>query len=660
MRRLVLSWLFSLSAVFGLASAPTPAQAQVQPCWGTHAVSGTLQFAEVAGRGCFATPDAWISAVMGYANANFSTPGGPYPQNWLTDFQAVPIGAPWTCTIEPFPVVQGSTYYCGYQFISHGRYYEGGAEVTSQSGGWFAVRQFNHLPKPILISVGGSTPLFVGQGGVARARVTQDGSPVSGASVTISGVANCSGTTDGQGLVSCGFQAPGTPGDMPLNASCSGCENSASAIVKVLVFEDPPPAGPGGPGGSGGAPGPGGAGAGGSGGNGGGNGGGAGGGGAGSDGSGAGNGGAGGGGPNGSGESCPAPAPGAGAGEQVGNPIRSATGAKWQHERDYTDSGRHPLSFTRHYRSDRMTGASPPANAGLGQAWSHNYALALRIQGDIAQLDREDGGVATFHYTDAGAGSGVGGQGSQGYWASLSTSDTLQLTTGGWVWRRSDSDSAWLYSIQSPGAGMHLTSITERNGWVMHFAYNAAGQLAQVTNHFGRTLAFAYNAQGQLTGVTAPDGQVTSYATDAQGRLARATHADGTSRTYLHENPTWPQALTGIVDERGIRYASFAYDAQGRAISTEHAGGAQRYALSYSEYSASGSNNGITGSTHITTPLGAQYNFQITGNHGIAAITGASAPSSLPGVDAASLARHRRLLPRLVRLRLHRPGRAAA
>ncbi|MES2975768.1 MAG: RHS repeat-associated core domain-containing protein [Pseudomonadota bacterium] len=560
---------------------------------------------------------------MGHANANFSTPGGPYPQNWQDSFRAVPIGAPWTCTIEPFPVVKDSMYYCGYEYLRHGRYYEGGAEVVAKSGGWFAVRQFNHLPKPVLISVSGSSPLFAGQGGVARARVTQDGAPVAGVSVAISGVASCSGTTDVQGLVACGFQAPDAAGEYPLSASCTICENSASAAVKVLVFEDPPPpapGSPGGPGGSGGAPGPGGSGgAGGSGGNGGGAGGGGGG------------GGAGGGGPNGSGESCEAPAPGPGAGEQVGNPIRAATGAKLQHDTDHTDSSRHPLSFTRHYRSDRMTGGAPSAAAGLGQAWSHNYALALRATQGIAQLDREDGGIATFRYIEPGSGG-------TGYWASLSTTDSLTATAQGWTWRRTSDDSTWQYtSAASAGpATARLTSITERNGWVMRFAYNAAGQLAQVTNQFGRSLAFAYNAQGQLAGITTPDGQAISYASDAQGRLAEVLHADGTRKAYLYENPAWPQALTGIVDERGIRYASFDYDAQGRAVSTEYAGGAQRYTLNYGEYSASGSNDGITGNTSITTPLGARYNYQVSASQGVAAITGASAPSSLPGVDVAT------------------------
>ncbi|CAM9187122.1 unnamed protein product, partial [Phaeothamnion confervicola] len=34
---------------------------------------------------------------------------------------------------------------------------------------------------------------------------------------------------------------------------------------------------------------------------------------------------------------------------------------------------------------------------------------------------------------------------------------------------------------------------------------------------------------------------------------------------YLYENPAFPQALTGIVDESGQRFATFSYDSYGRA-----------------------------------------------------------------------------------------------
>jgi YD repeat-containing protein len=49
----------------------------------------------------------------------------------------------------------------------------------------------------------------------------------------------------------------------------------------------------------------------------------------------------------------------------------------------------------------------------------------------------------------------------------------------------------------------------------------------------------------------------------------------------VYENTSLPWALTGVVDERGIRYSTFTYDTAGRALSTEHAGGVDRFSVSY-------------------------------------------------------------------------------
>ncbi len=102
-------------------------------------------------------------------------------------------------------------------------------------------------------------------------------------------------------------------------------------------------------------------------------------------------------------------------------------------------------------------------------------------------------------------------------------------------------------------------------------------------------------------------------------------HADGSGKTYLYENAAWPEALTGIVDERGIRYAVFAYDAQGRGTLSEYAGGAQRYAMSYG-----------AGSASVTTPLGAQYQYRYDTAGGVRTVGNASAALGTGAGDMAA------------------------
>jgi YD repeat-containing protein len=43
----------------------------------------------------------------------------------------------------------------------------------------------------------------------------------------------------------------------------------------------------------------------------------------------------------------------------------------------------------------------------------------------------------------------------------------------------------------------------------------------------------------------------------------------------------WPQAVTGITDETGVRYGTYAYDAQGRVTRSELSGGAERLDFAY-------------------------------------------------------------------------------
>src|SRR5262249_37622420 len=64
-------------------------------------------------------------------------------------------------------------------------------------------------------------------------------------------------------------------------------------------------------------------------------------------------------------------------------------------------------------------------------------------------------------------------------------------------------------------------------------------------------------------------------------------------------------ALTGLIDENGVRFSSWSYDAQGRATLSVHAGGADNTALVYSGGTA-------TSSTAITDAVNTvrTYGFQ--------------------------------------------------
>jgi YD repeat-containing protein len=300
-------------------------------------------------------------------------------------------------------------------------------------------------------------------------------------------------------------------------------------------------------------------------------------------------------------------------GLSVGNPILPATAEKFQSESDFNDPGAAPLSFGRFYRSTWGADATRPAGT-LGAAWTHTHSASLHAtpgtHPTAVSITSAEGYVRTFAQP-AGA----------SFWSATNSADSLTWTPTAWIYRRADDDS----TSQFDAAGKLLTH-TARNGRITRYTYDAAGQLITVTNAFGRTLALAYNSAGLLSTLTTPDGRSIGYAYDAAARLAQVSYPDGKTRGYLYENAAFPKALTGIVDEGGMRLSAYAYDAQGRAISSERAGGVDRYQVSYPAASTA----------TITDPLGVSRTYTYSTTLGKLAVTGSSLPSATGEADAAS------------------------
>ncbi|SHM29350.1 RHS repeat protein [Rhizobacter sp. OV335] len=148
-------------------------------------------------------------------------------------------------------------------------------------------------------------------------------------------------------------------------------------------------------------------------------------------------------------------------------------------------------------------------------------------------------------------------------------------------------DSAANLQETYTGVGI-LTAMTWADGTRIVFTYDTTSgvrRLAQVSDNLGRSLSFGYTLSTsgvpRVSSITDATGGITTLSHDSRNNLVGITWADGRTRSFLYENADLPWALTGVSDERGLRYASFGYDAQGRAISTEHAGGTQKYTVSY-------------------------------------------------------------------------------
>lgn len=270
-----------------------------------------------------------------------------------------------------------------------------------------------------------------------------------------------------------------------------------------------------------------------------------------------------------------------------GNPINTATGNKFQAETDFIGAPNTGLEIRRFYNSQNN------AKTTLGFGWRGSWQQALTIDSanNTVKAIREDGRVESFTKS------------ANGDWQSdadvvnqLSViKDAANQQTGWQLLTRGD-------AVESYTLDGRLSSISTRAGMTTSLSYDNQNRLSTATGHFGHALSFAYNTSKQLASISLPDGTSYQYAYDANSNLVSVTHPDQSKRQYVYENSTFNHLLTGIIDEKGKRFASWTYDSKGRATSSQHAGGAELTSVAYN----------TDGSATVTDALGNQHGYNFT------------------------------------------------
>ncbi|MFJ2986823.1 DUF6531 domain-containing protein [Collimonas sp. NPDC087041] len=295
---------------------------------------------------------------------------------------------------------------------------------------------------------------------------------------------------------------------------------------------------------------------------------------------------------------CPCPI-------EDGNPINHGNGNKRQLESDYLSAAGYGMQLRRTYNGNSTR------NGRYGARWSGNYeriVLTNSAYPNNAGIQRDDGKILTFTLTN-----GV-------YRPDADVTDNLTRQTDG-----AGNTIGWQYrvatdqSLESYDSNGRLLSITSREGWVQTLTYSDTstpvtiapqpGLMLRVADQFGRQLNFTYDSSSRLIQMTDPTGKTVSYSYDSNNNLSSVTYQDGKTRTYVYNEPAYtdganlPTALTGIVDENNVRFATFNYDSSGRGISTEHAGGVEKYSIGYTQPGSQST---------VTDPLGTvrTYSFQ--------------------------------------------------
>ncbi|WP_124950338.1 RHS repeat-associated core domain-containing protein [Sulfuriferula thiophila] len=292
----------------------------------------------------------------------------------------------------------------------------------------------------------------------------------------------------------------------------------------------------------------------------------------------------------------------------VGDPIHAAIGNLYEQEQDISYGA---LQLIRYYNSQTLNSGS------LGINWTVSFGQKLYPQPLNLWLKADRPNGKSYSFTPAGG----------GWITDVDITDTLtQLTdstgaTTGWRYTVAADDSVETYDATGK-----LLSITDRNGKIQTLTYDTNNHLISVTDAMGRQLNFTYDASSRIATMTAPSGGIYHYAYDSYNNLSTVTYPDNTIKTYLYENASFPNALTGIVDENGNRFATYGYDSQGRANLSTHALGDGQVNLTYNS----------DGSTAVTDALGTSRTYNFTTVLGVVKSTGQTQPGGSGCAAAAS------------------------
>jgi YD repeat-containing protein len=313
----------------------------------------------------------------------------------------------------------------------------------------------------------------------------------------------------------------------------------------------------------------------------------------------------------------------------AGNPIVLASGNKLERETDVAGLGvgGGALGFERFFGGLLMR----PGGQRLSVNWTHSFSHWItNVSGASAVLVFRPNGQM-YVATSPGAATAAGLQ----QWT-LDSDVVLQvyeqingsLQGTGWLARSLegqeesyDTSGNLLSILDKQGRADALTYSTGSSGYALDANWNAtttvlpSGLLIDVTDSFGRSLSFGYNASLQLVQVTDPSGLNYRYTYDTSGNLSSVIYPDGKTRQYLYNEVAYtggvslPNALTGIVDENGTRFASYWYNSSGQATQEVHWSDTAA-TKAVDEYQVALNTNGTT---TMTNPLNSQttYGFQV-------------------------------------------------
>ena len=279
---------------------------------------------------------------------------------------------------------------------------------------------------------------------------------------------------------------------------------------------------------------------------------------------------------------------------ETGNPVNCLTGAKIQKTNVFESSGTDTLGLSTTYNSHPQiieSGATitiPKGSFGALRDVAH-VRYVKKIQSlysgyDHSVLIAKERGFSKMYH-----GTGRLTSGDVVLTAVDRSEATFTMKTDGTFVELMSDGTQYIYN-----ANEQLTKKLTPEGKETNLSYyttgNGSGEVSTITNHFGHQITFTYNALGFVSEVIDPDSRSYLFEYDANDNLIKITFPDDTpadsldnhTKQFLFEDTNFPHALTGIIDENDVRYATWAYDTNGRAVLSEHINSADKVEIDYS------------------------------------------------------------------------------
>ncbi len=314
-----------------------------------------------------------------------------------------------------------------------------------------------------------------------------------------------------------------------------------------------------------------------------------------------------------------------GASVGVGNPIHTGIFNKFEVEVDFAiGSGSMSMVFARTYNSaGAPTGLETdgvPVPTYFGRRWASTLDRKLihydyGADGTVWAV-RPDGKIYFFNRVGS---------------AWLPDPDVIDRLTvvvdgagvqTGWKYVSGRDEEVETYDVNG-----RLTSLSNRAGYRLDLHY-VAERLSSVTDVFGHAIDVTFGTNGLVASMTDASGNVFGYVYDDQNNLTEVNGPGPTTRRYHYENATFKNALTGITDELGARYATYTYDSYGSAVVTALAGGVNRWSIAT-----------VAGpKLRVTDPRGYTSDRTFIELHGVTKLASATQPCASCGVSGAASA----------------------